>query len=91
MAVIDESVPLTKKNIEVILNYIPYFEDKSQNFLILSNLKKKKDELLIIFILHTQQNLRNFIEYYMNRDLSQTSTGLTLVKNQTIYPIITIF
>ncbi|MCC7572170.1 MAG: hypothetical protein KO464_02130 [Candidatus Methanofastidiosum sp.] len=32
MLIVDESVPLTKKNIEVILNYLPYFEDNNQKF-----------------------------------------------------------
>ena len=32
MPIVDESVKLTKKNIEIILNYLPYFEDKNQKF-----------------------------------------------------------
>ncbi len=32
MPIVDESVKLTKKNIEIILNYLEYFEDKNQKF-----------------------------------------------------------
>ena len=91
MAVIDESVPLTKKNIEVILNYIPYFEDKSQNFFDIIKPKKEEGRIVDYLYITYSTKFKEFYKYYMNRDLSQTSTGLTLVKNQTIYPIITIF
>lgn len=32
MPIVDESVKLNKKNIEIILNYLEYFEDKNQKF-----------------------------------------------------------
>lgn len=61
MAVIDESVPLTKKNIEVILNYIPYFEDKSQNFFDI--IKPKKEEGRIVDYLYITYSTK-FKEFY---------------------------
>jgi hypothetical protein len=61
MPIIDESVPLTKKNIEVILNYLPYFEDKNQKFFDI--LMPKRDGGNIVEYIYVTYSAK-FMEFY---------------------------
>jgi hypothetical protein len=61
MPIVDESVPLTKKNIEVILNYLPYFEDKNQKFFDI--LMPKRDGGNIVEYIYVTYSAK-FMEFY---------------------------
>ncbi|MDY1592007.1 MAG: DUF6508 domain-containing protein [Methanofastidiosum sp.] len=61
MPIVDESVPLTKKNIEVILNYLPYFENKNQKFFDI--LMPKRDGGNIIEYIYVSYSAK-FMEFY---------------------------
>ncbi|MEN6378351.1 MAG: DUF6508 domain-containing protein [Methanofastidiosum sp.] len=61
MPIVDESVPLTKKNIEVILNYLPYFEDKNQKFFDI--LTPKRDGGNIVEYIYVTYSAK-FMEFY---------------------------
>jgi len=61
MPIVSESVPLTMKNIEVILNYMPYFEDKSQNFFEI--MPPKRDAGNIVEYIYVKYSAK-FTEFY---------------------------
>ena len=61
MPIVDESVPLTKKNIEVSLNYLPYFEDKNQKFFDI--LMPKRDGGNIVEYIYVTYSAK-FMEFY---------------------------
>lgn len=59
--IVDESIPLKKKNIEIILNYLPYFEDENQRFF--EKIKPKRESgKLVDYIYVTYSN--KFMEFY---------------------------
>ena len=61
MPIVDESVPLTKKNIEVSLNYLPYFEDKNLKFFDI--LMPKRDGGNIVEYIYVTYSAK-FMEFY---------------------------
>ncbi len=61
MKIVNESVPLKKKNIEVILNYLPYFEDTSQKFF--DVIKPKREEGRLVDYLYVKYSSK-FMEFY---------------------------
>jgi len=61
MLIVDESVPLTKKNIEVILNYLPYFEDTTQKFFDI--IMPKRDSGNIVEYIYVSYSPK-FMEFY---------------------------
>lgn len=61
MPIIDESVPLTKKNVDIILNYIPYFEDKNQKFFDIIMPKREGGSIVeYIYVTYSAK----FMEFY---------------------------
>ncbi|KYC46040.1 MAG: hypothetical protein APG12_00315 [Candidatus Methanofastidiosum methylothiophilum] len=61
MSIVDESVQLSKKNIEVILNYLPYFEDTSQKFFDIISPKREAGNIVeYIYVKYSAK----FMEFY---------------------------
>jgi len=61
MPIVDESVPLTKKNIEIILNYLPYFEDVNQKFFDIIMPKREGGNIVdYIYVTYSAK----FMEFY---------------------------
>ena len=61
MKIVDESVKLNKKNIEVILNYLPYFEDENQRFY--DVIMPKRDGTNIVDYIYVTYSDK-FMEFY---------------------------
>lgn len=61
MGIVSESVPLTKKNIEVLLNYLPYFEDNTQKFFDI--IMPKRDGRNIVEYIYVTYSAK-FMEFY---------------------------
>lgn len=61
MKIVDESVKLNEKNIEVILNYLPYFEDENQRFY--DVIMPKRDGTNIVDYIYVTYSDK-FMEFY---------------------------
>ena len=61
MPIVAEAVPLTKKNIEVVLNYLSYFEDRNQKFFDI--IMPKRDGANIVEYIYVTYSGK-FMEFY---------------------------